>query len=232
MVTRHEFLARLHEMLGPNVYMETGVQSGESLRLAHAAEVAIGIDPQPLIGQSGNQLIYPMASREFFSNEMISKHLVGRGQLDLGFIDGSHLIEDVLIDFIGMEKISHRRTVIVFDDVLPYSQEIAARAMPPAGDWTGDAWKIIPILTGHLSLYGAEMMMVNSFPTGLFVVWNLPIRTHTTGWGLVKLELNYEDLVAQWIGTETVPQYIIDRSKAHEPEDVLDRIREDLCESQ
>lgn len=226
-MTRHEFLAKLHEMLKPKVYMETGVQTGESLRLAHAAEQAIGIDPYPLITQSGNQQIFPMYSREYFADD--SKE----PQIDLGFIDGSHLIEDVMIDFLGMARKAHRRTVIVFDDVLPYNQAIASRAMPPAGDWTGDAWKVIPILRGAIPLhYGVQSKMVNTFPTGLFVVWNLPRGTNTTGWPLVKLELDYEDLVAKWIEPETVPDYIIYRTHATEAEDVLDSIRGDLCESQ
>lgn len=226
MMTRHEFLARLHEMLKPKIYMETGVQSGESLKLAHAAELAIGIDPYPLIGQSGNQQIFPMYSREYFADDSREP------QIDLGFIDGSHLIEDVLRDFLGMARKAHFGTVIVFDDVLPYSQEIASRTMPPGGDWTGDAWKIIPIIRGALGLHGVESKMVNTFPTGLFVVWHLPRRPNTTGWSLVKMELDYEDLVAKWIETETVPDYIISRSRAAEAEDILDSIRMDLCESQ
>lgn len=230
MVTRHEFLARLHDLLKPKVYLEVGVQYGLSLNLAVHSEQAWGIDPNPLVQATGNQIIVPYESRlalsGFFSGPR-PEHV------DLAFIDGSHLFEDALRDFNNIARYCTNRSVIVFDDVLPYNQEVAARTMPPAGDWTGDAWKVVPIIRGRLGLTGTEMMLVDTFPTGTFVVWNLPIhdragkRAHDLR--LARLELDYEDLVTEWLPMDTVPDNILQRVQAHQPQDVLDRIKEDLC---
>lgn len=220
----------LHDLLKPTVYLEIGVQFGLSLDLAVYSEVAIGIDPQPLVQPKGNQMIYTMTSNEYFAQGWDNGN---HRKVDLAFIDGSHLFEDALRDFNNVARYCDRRSVIVFDDVLPYNQEIAARTMPPAGDWTGDAWKIMPILAGKLGLTGTEMVAVDTFPTGSFVVWNLPIhdragkRAHDLR--LARLELDYEDLVTEWLPMDTVPDNILQRVQAHQPQDVLDRIKEDLC---
>lgn len=227
-ITRHQFLTMLHDLLKPSVYLEIGVQYGLSLDLAVHSEWAIGIDPNPLVQAKGNQTIYQMTADNYFDQ---GPHDLD--QVDLVFIDGSHLFEDVLRDFNNVTRYCGPKSVIVFDDVLPYNQEIASRTMPPAGDWTGDAWKVVPIIVGKLALTGASMKLVNTFPTGSFVLWNLPIHdrlsSRSSDWRLVKLEADYEDLVDEWRDLETVPDYIIQRTKANEAQDVIDMIREDLC---
>lgn len=229
MITRHQFLTMLHDLLKPKLYLEIGVQYGLSLDLATHSQLAIGIDPNPLVQPKNNQAIFNQTSDQYFSNFENIQHQ----HVDLAFIDGSHLFEDVLRDFNNVAHCCSRRSVIVFDDVLPYNQEIASRTMPPAGDWTGDAWKIMPILAGKLGLTGTEMVAVDTFPTGSFVVWNLPIhdragkRAHDLR--LARLELDYEDLVTEWLPMDTVPDNILQRVQAHQPQDVLDRIKEDLC---
>ena len=228
MITRHQFLTMLHDLLRPKVYLEIGVQYGLSLDLAVHSEQAIGIDPNPLVQEKGNQLIFRKTSDDYFAVEDPT-----HPEVNMAFIDGSHLFEDVLRDFNNVAKLCDRNSVIVFDDVLPYNQEIAARTMPPAGDWTGDAWKVVPIIKGKLGLTGTEMMLVDTFPTGTFVVWNLPIRERdghrTFDLRLVELELQYEDIVAEYMVSDFVPLSVIGRSRAHQPQDVLDRIKEDLC---
>lgn len=230
MITRHQFLTMLHDLLKPELYLEIGVQYGLSLDLAVYSEVAIGIDPQPLVQPKGNQMIYTMTSNEYFAQGWDNGN---HRKVDLAFIDGSHLFEDALRDFNNIARYCTNRSVIVFDDVLPYNQEIAARTMPPAGDWTGDAWKVVPIIKGKLGLTGTEMMLVDTFPTGTFVVWNLPIHERnghrTFDLRLVELELEYEDIVSEYMVSDFVPLQVIDRSRAHQAQYVLDRIKEDLC---
>lgn len=218
----------LHDLLKPELYLEIGVQYGLSLDLAVHSEWAIGIDPNPLTQAKPNQTIYTMTSDHYFSQ---GPHDVD--QVDLAFIDGSHLFEDALRDFNNIARYCTNRSVIVFDDVLPYNQEVAARTMPPAGDWTGDAWKVVPIIRGRLGLTGTEMMLVDTFPTGTFVVWNLPIRERAGKRAfdlrLVRLDLQYEDIVSEYMASDLVPLSVIGRSEAHQAQDVIDRIKEDLC---
>lgn len=219
----------LHDLLKPTVYLEIGVQFGLSLDLAVHSEWAIGVDPNPLTQAKGNQQIFQMTSDQYFQFPENN----APDQVDMAFIDGSHLFEDALRDFNNVAKLCDAKSVIVFDDVLPYNQEIAARTMPPAGDWTGDAWKVVPIIKGRLGLTGTEMMLVDTFPTGTFVVWNLPIHERnghrTFDLRLVELELEYEDIVSEYMVSDFVPLQVIDRSRAHQAQYVLDRIKEDLC---
>ena len=69
-MTRYEFLASLHALLEPKVYLEIGVQYGASLVQAVDADVAYGVDPEPLIeftaNNRPNQHIFAMTSDAFF----------------------------------------------------------------------------------------------------------------------------------------------------------------------
>lgn len=147
------------------MYLEVGVQYGASLDLAKEAEVAIGIDPLPLTSPKGNQVLFAMTSDHYF--EYVNYSLV---PVDLAFIDGMHLYEYALRDFANIERISTHRSVIVFDDILPYNQAIAAREQPP-GDWTGDVWKVYYLLKQHRP--DLDLTLVDLFPTGALMVTNL-----------------------------------------------------------
>ena len=133
MTTRHEFLAMLHANLKPRGYLEIGVLFGDSLRLAQCP--AIGIDPDPRIRYHLSSQVYATTSDDFFSVDHTRELLTF--DIDLAFIDGEHLYEYALRDFMNIERYSNPRTVIVFDDVLPRNQAEAAREQCP-GDWTGD----------------------------------------------------------------------------------------------
>lgn len=213
-VSRHEFLARLHHLLTPRGYLEVGVQFGHSLRLSSCP--AIGIDPDPHVATDiPNAIIFPMTSDAFFARpQPIPPGIL---HIDLAFIDGSHLYEDALKDFINIEAHSNKRTVIVFDDVLPYNKEIAARIQPP-GDWTGDVWKVIPILQGWRE--DLSMMLVDTFPTGSLVVWNLDPKD-------TVLSDLYPTKVAspEWMGWD-VPDEILFRTTAVTADEAVDRLKE------
>lgn len=227
-VTRHEFLAKLHVTLQPRGYLEIGVFSGDSLRLVNRGTPAIGIDPDPhLHGHfPGTTQVYRMTSDQFFEDfitpeirdpSMDLAHIdnVLAGSLDLAFIDGMHLFEYALRDFMNVEQYSNPRTVVVLDDVLPRNQHEAAREQCP-GDWTGDVWKVPRILQstrGDLQMY-----LVNTEPTGTAVVYGLdPTST--------KLQDVYDQAITwgldQW---QTVPQEVLDREGAIPAEEALSRI--------
>lgn len=211
--TRHEFLAQLHAYLQPQFYLETGVQYGTSLSLAKHSKLAIGIDPSPLCNARGNQKIYSVTADDFF--QYFYPDILDQ-KIDLAFIDGSHLFEDALRDFINIEHFSHEKTVVVFDDVLPYNQEIATRDIPP-GDWTGDVWKLFPILTSQRP--NLEVHLVDTAPTGSMVVWNLDPRDDI-------LPLSYPRFLDEYLETEQVPVEMIERKSAISPEMVLSLLKE------
>lgn len=173
-MTRHEFLQTLHELLQPKVYLEIGVQHGWSLQLSKAA-LSIGVDPNPLISvpqikhqMQGEVRIAPITSDEFFANhDETSTGVFTSRPIDLAFIDGMHLVENALRDFANVEKYSHDRSVIVFDDVLPTTVAMATREQCP-GDWTGDVWRVYDILRERRP--DLVLLLVDTQPTGVLVV--------------------------------------------------------------
>lgn len=185
----------------PKVYLEVGVQHGWSLQLASAAEVAIGIDPMPLVAPRDNQVIFTMTSDEYFANLPLYEP---RDPVDLAFIDGQHLFEYALRDFVNIESISSQKGIIVFDDVLPRTQGMAAREMCP-GDWTGDVWKVWPILKARRS--DLSMLLVDTQPTGTMVVWNL-WKSHYR---------DYVGDISEWLTIKDVPADILLRTHAVDP---------------
>lgn len=221
MVTRHEFLAELHDILRPRRYLETGVQYGTSLNLAVHSEVAVGVDPVPMAKATRNQQIITATSDDYFLYHMAPEDVI-----DFGFIDGSHLFEDALRDFINMELHSHRKTVIAFDDMLPYTHQMASRMMVP-GHWTGDVWRVYPVL----QLYRPDLTthLVRTEPTGMLLVWGLNSKNDTlpTCYGQVMED---ESKGTGVLGDAPVPRYIIDRETALLPEDALHELKKWLAD--
>lgn len=223
MVTRHEFLAQLHALIKPKVYLEIGVQHGYSLNLAHAAEVAIGIDPKPLVAPKGNQVIHAMTSDEFFGTADTGEQvLVLRDmRVDLAFIDGMHLWEFAMRDFLNLEPHLHSNSVVVFDDVLPRNQAEASRDPETQfrGDWTGDVWKVFYALThGRPDL---TVTMVDTAPTGLMMVDN-------PSWPKVEPARSmewFEGLLSGVTAHGDVPMGVLSRVYAVSAEYALERVR-------
>lgn len=225
-VTRHQFLAALHELLQPKVYLEIGVQYGSSLVLAEKAEVAIGIDPDPLIFAAPqnwlpNQVTFSMTSEQFFSQPFPPLvQGLDFGLIDLAFIDGSHLVEDVMLDFSHVQRHMRPGGVIVFDDVLPYNQAIATREQPP-GDWTGDVWKTVAILNymyecGYVK---HRPLLVDTWPTGTMVMLDVEPSL-----SLPAKFSSREDMRDWFPLDEPVPDFILDRSTALHPDEILERL--------
>ena len=209
-MTRHQFLQALHAKLQPKVYLEIGVQLGESLRLAEGAEMAIGVDPQPLLdmstNQRPNQIVYYMTSDDFFVSGLQFP------PVDLAFIDGMHLVEYSLRDWLNVQKHMAPGGVIVFDDMLPYNAAIARRIQPP-GDWTGDVWKLFYILAVE---YGQEPLLVDTTPTGTMVLLGVEPRP-----SLLDVKQDFLDL---WMVEMSPRPEIIDRAPAYTVEQILEML--------
>lgn len=211
MPSRYEFLSLLHQQLQPRGYLEVGVQLGGSLSLAQCP--AIGIDPNPLVQATGNQHIFTMTSDEYFANHEPDDIV----NLDLVYLDGSHLFEDTLRDFVNVEKYANRNTVVVFDDVLPYNAEIGMRHQPP-GDWCGDVWKVAEIIEEYRPDLG--QMLVDSWPVGALVVWNLDVDGVNT-----YLEENWNEIMDAWNFEITPPDDVINRTYARSVPQALETLR-------
>jgi hypothetical protein len=137
-------LKKVHEMLEPRHYFEIGVDDGGSISLARCPSV--GVDPGCEITSA---LRYPtrifrQESDTFFSRKELCKQIFS-AEVDLAFIDGMHLAEFVLRDFINVEKWCARGCTVMLDDVYP-EQLAMARRDRTFNAWCGDVYKIIPIL--------------------------------------------------------------------------------------
>lgn len=218
-MTRHEFLKALHELLQPQSYLEVGVQHGWSLELSKAP-ISFGIDPNPLVhwpnvlrGESDIVWAQPGSLDGLYPNG-----------IDFGFIDGMHLFEYALRDFMGMLIHVHQNSIIVFDDVLPRNQEEANRVQCP-GDWTGDVWKIhqtLPMYRPDL-----KFRLVDTQPTGLLLVTGFG---RETGAVVGVLDRVYESLVRIWSVDVPVPDDVINRTHAWDPDIALEEIRNGMAE--
>ena len=213
-MTKHEFLAQLHTLIQPRAYLEIGVQSGGSLNLANCP--SIGIDPSPLVSPRGQQQIFRMTSDAFF-DDPLGKIEHDFPPIDLVFIDGMHLFEFALRDFINVEKIAHEGTVVVFDDVLPYNEAIAGRE-PLPGDWAGDVWKTMQIISDLR--FDLNHRIVDVWSTGAFVVWGFG----RSAVDALLLQAHCENIVKKWMD-KPMPEWVLSREFAATPESVLEDLR-------
>jgi len=188
---KYQTLMSLHEFYKPNLYLEIGVQKGRSLDLAKCR--AIGIDPFPRTKEKKNQKIYAMTSDDFFDSLDVDSP-------DLVFIDGLHLFEQALKDFINVEYISHEQTVVVIDDIFPAHPSQALRDRHTS-KWAGDVWKVYEILKEYRPDLSIEPLDVN--PTGVIVVTNLDPKN-------TVISSSYNEIVNRYMAL-TVPKSILNR---------------------
>ncbi len=209
---RHEFLRTLHEVSRPRAYFEVGINDGRSLALSRVPTVAV--DPAFKVVKELRCDLHMVraTSDDFFAREQPFEHLNG-ADIDLAFIDGMHLFEFALRDFINTERHAHAGTVVVFDDMLPRNIDEAARDRHTGG-WTGDVFKIVPVLQRYRP--DLILALMDTGPTGVLVVLGLD-PTNTV------LADKYDEIIETYIqpDPQQVPDVLIDRRAAMAPEAVL-----------
>jgi glycosyltransferase involved in cell wall biosynthesis len=165
------WLAWLQATLAPNTYLEIGVWRGQSLALARPPTCAIGVDPQPMIEQKflTETHIFVETSDEFFTRHRLER-VLGGGSLDFVFIDGLHLFQQALTDFINVERWCNRRSVLVLHDTIPLDEQTQRRTKETTF-YTGDVWKTV--LSLRFFRPDLDIFTIATAPTGLTVVTNL-----------------------------------------------------------
>ena len=183
-IHKHTVLASIHEQLKPDLYLEIGVDQGVSLALAPGH--AIGVDPRPKLKLSAqlksDTKIISKSSDAFFREDA---EVYLKKSPDLVLIDGMHLFEFALRDFINVERWSSPTTLVVIDDIYPCHPTQAKRRRC-SGAWTGDVWKLHQILREHRP--DLAMVALKSHTTGLLLIAGLD-RSNTL------LKDNYENIV-------------------------------------
>jgi hypothetical protein len=209
---RHEFLKTLHSLLKPRTYVETGVQLGQSLTLSRVP--SIGIDPAFSIVKEllADVHLARTTSDEFFARKAPIAHL-RKPVVDLAFIDGMHLAEYALRDYLAVERFTTPASVIVFDDMLPRSIDEAARYRHTTA-WTGDVYKAAQALRDLRP--DVIVLDVDTQPTGVVVV----LAPDSSRDGVLP---GYDDWLDVAIAPDPqdVPVQVLRRTQAIEPRRLL-----------
>jgi hypothetical protein len=124
-------------------------------------------------------------------------------RLSLSFLDGMHLFEVLLRDVIGAEARSDPGGVIALHDCVPYSFEMTTRDLNdlPRNEWTGDVWKLIPILRQHRPEMRIDVL--DCKPTGLVLLSGLEPADR-------RLANSYDRILSDWTDV-TLAEYGLDR---------------------
>jgi hypothetical protein len=211
-MNRHEFLKTLHVQLQPRTYLETGVADGRSLSLSRVPSIGIDPDYNITAEQQADIHLARTTSDEFFARQFPLAHLPVP-VLDLAFIDGMHLSEYAMRDYLAVERFTTAASVIVVDDMLPRSIDEAARRRH-TNAWTGDVFKV----TRALRKFCPELIVleVNTRATGVVV-----ILAPNAGRGGVLKEYDAWMDEAMAPDPQDVPEQVLTRSAALDPETLL-----------
>lgn len=137
------WLERLYTVLSPRTVIEIGVGKGASLSRVRPPTIAIGVDPEPNVAclLKAETHIFPETSDAFFARRGPDSLLAG-DFLGIGFVDGLHLYEQSLRDFINLEKYCGTHSVILLHDTVPLDEPTQSRTRT-TDFWTGDVWKTV-----------------------------------------------------------------------------------------
>lgn len=195
----YEVLPEIARRMNCRSYFEVGVNTGRSLTAVAAPTV--GVDPEfrlkfDVMGAKPWLKLYQMTSDDFFATHNLSQ-LFGTG-VDLAFLDGMHRFEFLLRDFINTERHMEAGGMILLHDCLPINAEMtererngkARRDGKYRAHWTGDVWKMIPVLQAYRP--DLAVACLDCTPTGLAVIRNLDP-------GSTALQDNYEEIVERFI---------------------------------
>lgn len=186
------FFQRIHQAFLFDWYMEIGCRSGAIFSQARGKTVAV--DPyfqvtRNVIGPKPALHLFQTKSDDFFESGFLKQNAIA---VSASFLDGMHLMEYLLRDFINTERNSHRNGVIAMHDCCPSDAMMTTRDLKnlPTGSWTGDVWKMLPILQKYRP--DLKITVVNCAHTGLVLVSDLDPLSDV-------LSANYEAILESYL---------------------------------
>ncbi len=167
------FLKALHNRYVFDWYFEIGSRKGNSLATVRSKTIAV--DPvfsitKNVVGTKPELHLFQKTSDSFFESEFLENNDI---KVSLAFLDGMHLFEYLLRDFIATERNCARDSIIMLHDCCPWNLEMTTRDLDnlPEGPWTGDVFKLIPILQKYRP--DLRIDVFDCKPTGLVAVSKL-----------------------------------------------------------
>jgi len=184
-----EWLARLHETITPEHYLEIGIGRGHSLACAKPPTCVIAIDSAPKLSVplSTETHIYCETSDEFFVKKRLTRLLNGQ-PLRLAFIDGLHIFSQALKDFINIERFCGPRSLVLIHDTIPLD-EVTQRPQRQRSFYTGDVWKLVLCLKHYRPEF--DLFTIATPWSGLTVVSGLDCASRV-------LSERYEEAMASF----------------------------------
>lgn len=183
------FFKRFHRNHNFDTYFEIGTATGRSL--VPARNLAISVDPKYRIDTNifkrKLQLhLFQMTSDAFFETKFLDKNKI---RIDFAFLDGMHLFEYLLRDFINAERYMAEDSYIALHDCCP-SNSIMTSREKIKGMWTGDVWKLVPILLKYRP--DLDISILDCTPTGIVLIKNLNPSSKV-------LHENYDKIVEDYL---------------------------------
>lgn len=189
-----KFLNWLHGEMLFDWYMEIGCCNGDSFAPVRSKTVAV--DPFfraeiDIIGKKPALHVFQATSDDFFATGFLQRNDI---RLSVSFLDGMHLFDFLLRDFINTEAASDPKGVIMMHDLVPHDRAMTTRDLSAIrGNWTGDVWKLLPILQRWRP--DLTLTMLNLRPTGVLCASNLSPGNRV-------LQDNYDAIVAEFMAQD------------------------------
>jgi len=207
----------------PEWYLEIGSRNGRSL--SQSTQNYIAIDPQfdlqyHVINSAKKMFFFQQTSDNFFSSKFLQNNGIKPG---VSFIDGMHLFEFALRDFINCEATMESSGLICLHDVCPYNSPQTTRDISYMTElkrpWTGDVWKLVVILQRYRPDLKIDILKASS--TGFACVSNLDANN-------TDLIDKYDSILEQFIDLtfeEYNPESYYASFKLQDPAEYLQSLR-------
>jgi hypothetical protein len=152
--------------------------------------------------------LYRTTSDDFF--EAQAAEAFADGPPDLALIDGMHLFEYALRDFIEVERHATPGTLVVIDDIFP-NHPLQAERRRQSRVWMGDVWK----LCDCLARFRPDLLLLalDTAPSGLLLVAGLDPGNRT-------LSQHYNPILGDYVTRCLSPDHeALTRRTALDPQD-------------
>jgi hypothetical protein len=197
-----DFLDSLHQQLRFDWYLEVGSQTGLSLEKSRSPSVAV--DPvfkirHDIAANKAQLHLFQETSDDFFALGRLKSLKI---KPNFSFLDGMHLFEYLLRDVMNAEAAGTTASIIALHDCCPFDHGMTTRDLDrmPKGPWTGDVWKLIPILQEYRP--DLKLQVFDCAPTGLVLLSGLDPKSRTLRRNYDRIVNRYRDLTLEEFGPD------------------------------
>lgn len=178
-VVRHEVVQAFCDLFDSPRYLEVGVNQGRTF-LEVKAKRKVAVDPRfafdyrKAAKADAGSIYHEVTSDVYFGQ------LVELGEVfDVVYLDGLHTFEQIVRDLLNALFVTHAKSVIIIDDVLPsnyhsaikdlsLSRLVMERMKLQDRSWMGDVYKVVPFIETYVQQLSYAIVEDNH---GQLVAW-------------------------------------------------------------